>query len=277
VGDVLDSLCGSRLSASYVSTATKELDSAVREYIHSPVDDDFMILFLDAISIRVRMELRVKRFMVLVAYGVRLDGSRCLIGFQRVKSESYACWSAFLNDLKARGLKGKNLKLITMDGAGGLWSAVEEVYPLVPHQLCWVHKLRNVSKYCPKSLRKECMQGASKIMYAPTSAMAAKLFRQWKRRWKDRIPNSVKCLEDDFHRLIPVFDFPEQIRKMIRTTNVIERCFRELRRRLKVMGHFQNSKSSDRIIYALVNYFNSKWKRSTEIIKQIRELYKEAA
>ena len=277
VGDILEVMCGHRLSASYVSSVTKALDSGVREFMNSPIDDDFKFLFLDALTIKVRMELRAKKFMLLVAYGIRSDGSRSLISFRRAKSESYACWSSFLENLRVRGLVGKNLELITMDGAEGLWKAVEEIYPFVKHELCWVHKLRNVSKYCPKKYREECMKEAAQIMYAPTSAMAAKRFRQWKKKWQDRIPKAVKCLEDDFDRLIPIFSFPEDIRKMIRTTNVIERCFREVRRRLKVMGYFQNSASADRIVYSLVAFFNSKWKRNTEIIKPIRELYKDAA
>lgn len=277
VGDILEVLCGERLSASYVSKVNKELDSAVKVFMNNPIDDNFKLLFLDALTIKVRMELRTKKYMLLVAYGIRSDGSRSLISFQRAKSESYACWSSFLENLRVRGLAGKNLELVVMDGAAGLWKAVEEIYPLVEHQLCWVHKLRNVSKYCPKKNREECMAETAQIMYAPSSAMAAKRFRVWKRKWQERIPRAVKCLEDDFDRLIPVFGFPEKIRKMIRTTNVIERCFREVRRRLKVMGYFQNSKSSDRIIYALFSYFNSKWKRNTEIIKPIRNLYREAA
>jgi len=277
VGDILEVMCGHRLSASYVSSVTKVLDCGVKEFQNSPIDDDFKFLFLDALTIKVRMELRAKRFMLLVAYGIRSDGSRSLISFQRAKSESYACWSTFLENLRVRGLAGKNLELITMDGAAGLWKAVEEVYPLVQHELCWVHKLRNVSNYCPKKYREECMKEAAEIMYAASSAMAAKGFREWKRKWQDKIPRAVKCLEDDFDKLIPVFSFPEGIRKMIRTTNVIERCFREVRRRLKVMGYFQNSGSADRIIYSLITYFNSKWKRSTEVISQVRDLYRNAA
>jgi putative transposase len=277
VGDILEVMCGHRLSASYVSSVTKVLDSGVKEFQNSPIDDDFKFLFLDALSIKVRMELRAKRFMLLVAYGIRRDGSRSLISFQRAKSESYACWSTFLKNLKVRGLHGEHLEMITMDGAAGLWKAVEEVYPLVQHELCWVHKLRNVSNYCPKKYQKECMSDAAKIMNAQSSAMAAKEFRQWKVKWQARIPKAVKCLEDEFDKLIPVFSFPENIRKMIRTTNVIERCFREVRRRLKVMGYFQNSGSADRIIFSLTTYFNSKWKRNTEIIRQIRDIYKDAA
>jgi len=107
--------------------------------------------------------------------------------------------------------------------------------------------------------------------------VAARLFREWKLKWQKLIPKAVKCLEDDFDRLIQIFEFPEEIRKMIRTTNVIERCFREVRRRLKVMGYFQNSKSCNRIIYALFEYYNSKWQRKTENIKIINNLYRKAA
>jgi len=81
----------------------------------------------------------------------------------------------------------------------------------------------------------------------------------------------------NFDTLIPIFEFPEEIRRMIRTTNVIERCFREVRRRLKVMGCFKNSKSCDRIIYAIFAYHNTKWKRNTEKIKAIKNVTDQAA
>ena len=277
VGDVLDVLCGERLSASKVSTVVKELDQAVTDYANRPIDDDFVFLFLDALSVKIRFELKARRVMLLVAYGVKTDGSRELVSFQRANSESTACWKSFLDNLYVRGLKGRSLKLIAMDGGGGLWSAIEDVYPLVKHQLCWVHKLRNVAKYCPKRYQKDCTRQAAQIMYAKSSAMAAKRFRIWKQHWQSKIPRAVNCLEKDFDRLIPIFDFPRNIRKMIRTTNVIERCFREVRRRLKVMGYFQNSKSCDRIIYAIFNYFNTKWKQPKTKIKNIKQLNNKAA
>jgi len=258
VGEILDVLFGEQLSASYVSSVTKKLDEAVRGFSNSPVDDDFRFLFLDGVSVKIKVGLKAQRFMILVAYGIRSDGSRRLLSFRRAKSESAASWRAFLENLKVRGLRGDNLELIVMDGSTGLWSAIEDVYPFVSHQLCWVHKLRNVSKYCPVRYREKCMSEAKKIMRAKSAGVAANLFRAWKKKWLKLIPKAVKCLEDDFDRLIPVFEFPQQIRKKIRSTNVIERCFREVRRRLKVMGYFQNYKSCNRIIYALFEYFNSK-------------------
>ena len=277
VGDILQTLCGERLSASKVSTVVKELDRAVRDFAHCPLADDFVFLFFDALSVSICFGLKAKKVKLLVAYGVKTDGQRQLLSFQRAKSESYACWKTFVDNLHVRGLTGRNLKLIVMDGALGLWAAVEEIYPFVEHQLCWVHKLRNVAKYCPKGLRQECLHQATQIMYAPSVAVAARRFREWKQRWLSKIPKAVNCVEKDFDKLIPVLEFPEAIRKMIRTTNVIERCFREVRRRLKVMGYFQNAKSCDRIIYAIFNYFNNKWQRNSERIKPIKKLYDKAA
>lgn len=277
VGEVLDALCGYQVSAGYVSKVTKGLDELVRQFENSPISDDFAFLFIDGINIRVKYELKAKRMVLLVVYGIRRDGSRRLISFRLAKSESRANYLSFLENLKARGLKGQGLELIIMDGSLGLWSAIEEVYPDVPHQLCWVHKLRNVGCYCSKKLAKECCQQASQIMRAKSPRQAANLFRQWKANWQYLAPRAVKCLENDFDKLIPVFEFDSSIHKIIRTTNVIERCFREVRRRLKVMGSFPDSKSCKRITVSLFEYFNHKWSQSNRRLKPIAKYRSEVA
>jgi putative transposase len=114
-------------------------------------------------------------------------------------------------------------------------------------------------------------------MYASSSTIAAKRFRAWRKQWQSKTPKAVNCVEKDFDKLRPIFEFPEEIRRMIRTTNVIEHCFREVRRRLKVRGCFQNSKSCDRIIYAIFAYHNVKGKRNTEKIKAIKNVTDQAA
>jgi len=273
VRDILDCLCGEGVSASYVSEVTKALDSEVKAFENTPLQDDFAFLFLDALGVKIRLELKVKHYKVLIAYGICRDGSRSLISFRLAHTEGAGTWRSFLENLKVRGLMGHNLELIIMDGCLGLWSAIDEVYPLVPHQLCWVHKLRNIAKYCPKRYRESCTGEAARIMYAQTSAMAAKLFRQWKDRWGKLIPEAVECLERDFDKLIPFFELSPEFHKVIRTTNMIERSFREVRRRLKVMGYFQNTKSCKRIMLSLFCYFNSKWEKKTERIIPIAQYF----
>jgi len=227
--------------------------------------------------VRIRYELKAKRRLVLMAYGIRRDGSRRLLSFSVAKREGQATWRSFLENLKVRGLSGRALELIVVDGAPGLWAALEDVYPLVEHQLCWVHKLRNIARYGPRSKRDACVSEAARIMYAGSATKAARLFRKWKSRWEPVNPRGVACLERDFHRLIPFFEFDPCFHKVIRTTNVIERSFKEVRRRLKVMGYFQNQKSCSRIVLSQVYYFNAKWDRRRERIQAIADHFQKAA
>lgn len=277
VGEVLDALCGFEVSPSYVSTVTKGLDKLVREFENSVIEDDYAFLFIDGIHIKVRYELKAKRMVLLVAYGIKRDGSRKVLSFRLAKRESHGSYLSFLENLRARGLRGHKLDLIIMDGALGLWSAIEEVYPDIPHQLCWVHKMRNVSRYCLKKYRKECVGEAFQIMYTGTPRKAANLFRKWRDKWQDKMPNAVRCLERDFDKLIPFLEFNSEFHKAIRTTNVIERCFREVRRRLKTMGSFQDSRSCKRIVVSLFEYFNTKWLKKSHRIKSINKYYSKAA
>lgn len=280
VGEVLETLCGTGVSAGHVSSVCKALNQKVREFESAPIDDDIAFLFLDGLHVKVLCDLHVKKRILLFAYGIKSNGQRLFLGFRLVKSESRANYLSFLESLKARGLKGNMLKCITMDGGLGLWAAIEEVYPEHPdrrHELCWAHKLRNVASRCPKRYHDELLKGARAIMNAKSQGIAIKLFKRWKDKWQKLVPRAVKCLEDDFDKLTPCFDFPREMRKIIRTTNVIERCFREVRRRLKVMGHFKDSGSCRRIVVSLVEYFNYKWAKNSKRIKLVAEYYRNAA
>ena len=120
------------------------LDRVVRQFKQAPLQDEWAYLFLDGVSLRVRRPAGRKRVQMLVAYGVRADGSRQLIAFLRTRGESQACWEGFLQDLYRRGLEGRKLQLIVTDGCPGLAAAIQTVYPEVEHQRCWVHKMRNI-------------------------------------------------------------------------------------------------------------------------------------
>ena len=145
--------------------------------------------------------------VLLVAYGIKRDGSRKISSFRLAKRETRAAYLSFLENLKAKGLKGNNLDLIALDGPPGLWSAVDEVYPISLHQLCWIHKLRNVAKHCPKKYSKPCVNQAAEIMYCETFGKAAKQFRKCRKKWASLAPGAVDCLEKNFHKLIPFLEF----------------------------------------------------------------------
>lgn len=277
VGEVIEALCGCTVSASYVSKVTKKLDEEVSKFFDRPLGDDFKYLFLDGIVVRVKDASQSVKRIILVAYGLRENGSRELIDFRVGKNEGKGSWRSFLENLKVRGLLGTKLKLIISDGAAGLWAATEEVYPFVEHQLCWVHKLRNVANNCPRKYLKECIAHARQIYLSPTVKIAMKVFREWERTWRDRTPKAVQCLARDIDKLLRFLECPVEHHRIIRTTNVIERLFRELRRRVKPLGTFPDISSCKRLILALFLYHNNRWSRRCYRIKEIALTNRQAA
>jgi len=172
-----------------------------------------------------------------------------------------------------RGLAGKNLRLIAIDGHKGLLGALEEVYPFVPVQRCWAHKLRNVVNYLPRRRQKECSGDAAKIYNAPNRPAALAEFKLWKRKWQHVSAQAAHCLEKDLPVMLTFLDCPEEHRIKIRTTNVIERAFREVRRRVRTMNCFSNQASCDRIIFAVFNHLNKHWKeRPFKNFNQIQDV-----
>jgi putative transposase len=262
VGEVLDALMGERLSAGYVSKVTKELDQLVKEFHSRRIDTSFTYLFLDGLHAKITNAAgRRQRCVVFVAYGVCDRGRRRMIDFRIGRSEGKRAWESFLDELRVRGLKTDKLKLVITDGGKGLIAAVEDVFPFVDHQLCWFHKLSNVAKRLPRKLQQQCIADARRIYVAGTVGRARKVFNWWKQKWMDVAAEAVKCLERDLDRLLAFLSCPKEHHVRIRTTNVIERSFRELRRRLKVMGSFRDTASAQRILCALMTFSNTRWKR----------------
>lgn len=229
----------------------------------SRIVDEWAYLFLDGVSLRVRRPAGRKRVQMLVAYGVRRDGSRQLLAFLRSQGESQAAWEGLLEDLYRRGLVGENLQLIVTDGCPGLAAAIQTVYPRVRHQRCWVHKMRNLLERVRRRDFPVVKSSAQAIYLAPHRATAVQAFRTFQTRWQELYPALVRKLEQDLPDLLAFFAFPQHLWRKLRTTNVIERCFVEVRRRTRPMVCFVNELSVERIIYAIFHRFNEQWKNRT--------------
>lgn len=265
VAGALKPVLGFNFSASAVSRITKRLDANVKEFLERKLIDEYQFLFLDGITISVKGSLKAKKILVLVAYGITLFGKKELIAFRIANSESNVACESFLNDLYRRGFEGKNLKLIVTDGSKGFAHAIGTVYPNTLHQRCWVHALRNATK----TLRKNDLSGfkrdAQRIYNGSSHRNAVRQFRRFKNIWNKTYPKAVRCIEKDIDSLLAFLTIPikEQyrtfIRRQIRTTNIIERSFREVRRRTRPMSCFKNIDSVQRIIYAIFSKLNIKW------------------
>ena len=263
VGRVIGVIAGEVVSAQTVSKITQSLDRMVKAFHQDRLQDEWRYLFLDGVSLRVRRPRGRKRVQLLVAYGVRADGSRQLLAFVRSQGESQAAWEGLLEDLYRRGLEGQKLKLIVTDGCGGLIAALQTVYPRVPHQRCWVHKMRNLVQAARKRDVEALTAEARAIYNAEGIRQARTAFERFRRRWQASYPSLVQRLEKDLPDLLTFYQFPRPLWRKLRTTNVIERRFVEVRRRTRPMVCFVNIHSVDRIIFAIFNQFNQQWGNRT--------------
>ncbi len=257
-GRALASLVGESVSASTVSEVSKVLDGAVKQWHERPLQDHYQYLLLDGVSVRIRLGGEVKRRVALCAYGVTVKGQRELIDFLLVKEEAEDTWHNLLLDLWRRGLKGKAVNLVATDGHAGLIKAVQRLWPRLPHQRCWAHKLRNLENKL-KASQQPCLDQAKLIYQADNRTEALKTFRQWQKRWQNFAPSAVACVAEDIDELLAFFDCPKKHWKRIRTTNAIERLFVEVRRRIRKMCAFTTQSSCERILYSVFKRTNDQW------------------
>jgi transposase-like protein len=266
VGPVLDQLSAQRVSASTVSEVTKVLDAEVRAFQRRPLADAYRYLFFDGIRQRVVSAGTAVNKIVLVAYGIKHDSHREVIDYRVAKSESEAEWFGFLNSLYQRGLTGNNTRLVIIDGGKGLRLALDMVYPQLDRQRCWAHKLRNVATYVPRRYQTVCLKEAKGIYLASHYRQAVQRFKTWCRHWRATAPKAVACLEKDIEELLACFGEEPKLWIKIRTTNAIERIFKEVRRRTRPMSLFANVASCERIVYALFKRYNNRWKERRYVV-----------
>ena len=263
MGEALELLLGIAPSPATVSAVVAQVDAEVQAFHRRDLPDHYRYLFLDAIHLPVKELPEAKKRAVLVAYGITLDGRRELVDYRIAQSESSGEWERFLDSLYQRGLKGEHLQLITTDGGSGLLAALPLVYGEVPHQLCWVHKLRNVEEHLKKEQVKPCLAQAQEIYRAKNRRLARKAWQEWKETWEGAAPKAVACLGRDLETLLTFLECPAAHHRLIRTTNYIERLLREARKRTDLMGAFANKASCDRMLYGVWSRINRNWSRTT--------------
>jgi len=263
VGRVVALLTDEPVSAQTVSRLTRVLDREVEKFHHAQLEDHWAYLFLDGVWLKVRRAFGPQRVLLLVAYGVRANGQRQLLAFVRARGESQTAWEGFLWDLQQRGLCGRQLQLVLTDGCAGLAAAIETVYPRARHQRCWVHKMRNLRAGVRRRDQVQVKRDAQRIYLAPNAAQSRRAFQRFRFYWQAAYPALVRRLERDLPELLTFFDFPRPLWRKLRTTNAIERCFVEVRRRTRPMVVFTNVQSVERIIYAIFSRFNEDWKNHT--------------
>ena len=195
------------------------------------------MLMLDGVVLARKTGAGTVRRPVLVVLGLRPDGKKEIIDFRLAQSESAAEWERFLGDLIRRGLIGDRLEMISVDGGAGLLAALPTAYPGVPVQRCRAHKIRNVLGKVRVADQPAVKADLHPIMNATTLPRARSAARRFADRWATDYPRAVACLRDDLDELLTCWRYKSLAqRKAVRTTNPIERRFREVRRRTRPMA-----------------------------------------
>ena len=276
VSATLLSLLGERVSASTVSEVAKRLDQAVGRYHGRKLEDGYRFLFFDGVVLKQRGAAKVQKKIILCVYGITWEGKKEMIDFLLATSESQNAWEGFLRDLYGRGLEGSRCELMTTDGGNGLRNALEVVYPRIPRQHCWAHKTRNVLDKVKKVDQEKVKKDLNRISHAKNRQAATQAYWSFCQKYRKIYPGALKSLESEIDDLLSFYQVklsPKErqglnaqelqkalkaLWKEIRTTNLIERAFREVKRRTRPMGVFGNRSSMERILYAVFFHLNSK-------------------
>lgn len=248
---------GDAVSHATAARLVRGFEEDLGRFRTSPVSDEYVYLLIDGIWVSVKDQTTRKRPIIFVI-GVKADGSKEVLTFKLSKGETEEEVTGILNDLYRRGLKGEKLRLIASDGAKGIRAAISMVYPYAKWQWCSTHKLRNVSKRVRHKVknRRDLMKEASSIYKASCRREALTRFTVFYGKWKDIEPSAVRNLKQDFADTLAFYDYLND-KRLISTTNHLERYLEEIRRRVKVQGYFKNPRSVDCWVYGIIQYIDS--------------------
>lgn len=218
VGRVVALVTEEAVSAQTVSKLVKVLDRQGEAFHQRRLDDGWAYRVLDGVWMKVRRSWGPQRVLLWVAYGIRPNGERQRLAFQRAKGESQAGGEGFLNTLRERGLLGEQWQMIITDGGAGL-AALETVYPRAQHPRCWVHKMRNLCEAVRRRDHDRVKRDAQAIYLAPSLARARRAFQRFQWNWQRLYPQVVKSLEKDLPERLNFYAFPKHLWRKLRTTN----------------------------------------------------------
>jgi len=258
VAHALLPILGEPISASTVSRVARTLDTAVAAFHRRPLSRQYRFLIFDGVVLTRKTGAGAVKRVVLVALGMPPEGQKEVIDFMIAPGESQHAWEAFLTDLFRRGLDAEGVQLLITDGGTGLLAALPLIYPRIPLQRCWAHKTRNVCTYVRKKDHQMVKASLRAISHAHGLMEAQKALGRFKACWQPLYPKAVACLLRDEEELLAFFQIADpDLWPQIRTTNAIERRFREVRRRTRPMGVFSDRTSMERILYAVFSYENA--------------------
>ena len=250
---------GAKVSAELISNVIETVSEDVRAWQSSPLSEVYPIVYLDALYVNIKVSGRVSKRAVYVVLGIHPEGHKQLMGLWvgEAETEGAKFWLKVLTDLKNRGLR--DILIACCDGLNGFPQAIEAVYPSAQVQLCIVHLMRNCMKYVPWRERKKVAADLKPIYQAATLAESEAALDAFAAKWDATYPAISQIWIRHWENVIPIFDYPMEIRRVIYTTNAIESLNRSLRKVIKTKAVFPSEEAVLRQMYLAMNNISKKW------------------
>lgn len=253
----LEELYGMEASPTLISKITEKIMPIAQEWQSRPLESIYPIIFLDAIHYKVRSEGKIINKAAYIIIGVTMSGIKDVLGIWVGENESAKYWLSVLTDLKNRGVK--DIFIAAIDGLTGFREAIRAIYPNTEIQRCIIHQIRNSTKYIPYKHRKEFCRDLKLVYTASTEDMALMALEDLKTKWSHLYSIAISSWENNWEDLSTFFKYPEEIRRIIYTTNSMESYNRQLRKVTKSKSIFPSDESLLKMLYLATQDITKKW------------------
>lgn len=255
--DSFQELYGASVSASLISKVTEAVNDRVIEWQSRPLDPLYPIVYLDCIMVKVRQDRQVISKAVYVALGVNIEGHKDLLGLWIAETEGAALWLSVLTDLQNRGVQ--DIFIACVDGLKGFAEAIETAFPAAKVQLCIVHMVRNSMKLVPWKDRRNVARDLRKVYQAPTAVAAELALKDFAEQWDERYCLISQQWRHHWHNLTAIYDYPQDIRRAIYTTNAVESLNSVIRKAIRKRKVFPNDQAAMKVVFLATQQAAKKW------------------
>ena len=250
-------LYGLEISSAMINTVTDKLIPELQTWQQRPLESHYPFVWLDAIHYKIKQDGRYAHRAVHTVLGLNLEGKKEILGLYLCENEGANFWLSVLTDLQARGIK--DILIACIDGLKGFPEAINTIFPKTQVQLCIIHQIRASLRYVASKNQKEFMADLKPVYKAMTKQEAEAALDMLEDKWGQKYPIVIKSWRDKWDHLSAYFQYPEDIRKVIYTTNAIEAVHRQFRKLTKTKGAFPNENSLLKLLYMGIQNAQKRW------------------
>jgi putative transposase len=253
----IEEIYGVEVSPDLISSVTENITEMVRQWQTRPLDAVYPIVYLDALRVKIRVEGIVQNRCIYLAIGVNLEGKKETLGLWTAENEGAKFWLSVLTELQNRGIK--DIFIACVDGLKGFTEAIESVFPQTITQVCIVHQTRNSLTYISYKDRKAVVADLKPIYTVATEDEALFALEEFAEKWNSKYPIISKSWTANWQKISPMFQFPDEIRRAVYTTNVIESLNFSLRKITKTRSAFPTEEAAMKLIWLGLQNIEKKW------------------